>query len=200
MKQAAILILVSFLYWACDSENIAKPRPRQYPKINFPETNRISFSTDTCPFSMEVPNYVDVVMKPQRDDDGQTHPCWFDIDIPQLGAIIHCSYYAIDAVNSFEKLREDAYVMASKHNVKASYRDEVAVETQQGSKGLFFKIEGPVATPYQFYLSDEVDHFLRGSLYFKQKVDIDSVAPVIDFLREDMNEMVGSIIWHDHKK
>jgi len=132
-----------------------------------------------------------------RKDREQDHPCWFDIVNKDLGVIIHCSYYEMDAVNTFDKLREDAYTMASKHNIKASYRDEIQIETKQGSKGILFKIEGQVATPYQFYITDEKDHFLRGSLYFKERVEVDSVAPVIDFLREDINKIVGSVAWID---
>ncbi len=195
MRLITIIVCLLLVYSACDEQAIAKPRPRQYPRIDFPETSMITVSEPSCPFTMELPEYAKVVMRPSQEDDRPVHPCWFDLDIDQLGAVIHCSYYPIDHRNTLDDLREDAFTMASKHNVKASFRDEIAIETSQGSKGIIFKIEGPVATPYQFFISDDKKHFLRGSLYFKNRVELDSVAPVIDFLREDINEIVGSVKW-----
>ena len=195
MKLVLIGISLCFLSLSCGPDKIAKPRPHQYPRIDFPTSDWDLHTEEICPFTIELPSYAQVLMKPQRDDERPIHPCWFDIRAADLGAVIHCSYYPIDEVNTYDKLREDAYTMASKHNIKASYRDEIAVETDQGSKGILFKIEGPVATPYQFYISDEKEHFFRGSLYFDTKVNLDSVAPVISFLREDMNRIVGSVKW-----
>ena len=180
---------------SCDQQTVATPKPRQYPRINYPAGEWTQYNNALCPFVMSVPSYNEVRLNTNRNEEEQIHPCWFDIVIDDLGAVIHCSYYDIDEVNTIDKLREDAYTMASKHNIKASFRDEIQIETNQGSKGILFKIEGPVATPYQFYITDEKEHFLRGSLYFDERVNIDSIAPVINFLRDDINQLVGSVKW-----
>ncbi len=195
MRVVFVIISLLFICQSCVQEQIPTPKPRQYPRINYPVGEWQEFSEAACPFVFDIPSYNRVVLNDMRKDKEQDHPCWFDIINDELGATIHCSYYEIDDVNTIDKLREDAYTMASKHNIKASYRDEIAIQTQQGSKGILFKIEGPVATPYQFYITDEKEHFLRGSLYFTERIDVDSVAPVVDFLREDINKIVGSIQW-----
>ena len=195
--RVVISIVVLIICQSCGQEQVATPKPRQYPRVNYPVGEWNQFSEALCPFVLDIPSYNTVVLNDMRKDRDQDHPCWFDIVNKDLGAIIHCSYYEIGAVNTFDKLREDAYTMASKHNIKASYRDEIQIETKQGSKGILFKIEGLVATPYQFYITDEEDHFLRGSLYFEERVEIDSVGPVIDFLREDINKIVGSVVWQE---
>jgi len=85
--------------------------------------------------------------------------------------------------------------MASKHNVKASFREERVLKSKTGSAGLMFKINGPVATPFQFYMTDSTRHFLRGSLYFDVKVNQDSISPIVAFIEEDLNTMLNSIEW-----
>jgi gliding motility-associated lipoprotein GldD len=60
---------------------------------------------------------------------------------------------------------------------------------------MLFKIEGPVASPYQFYITDGKSHFLRGSLYFDQKVNFDSLRPVIEFLKTDIEHLMASVKW-----
>ncbi len=48
--------------------------------------------------------------------------------------------------------------------------------------GLIYKIKGiGTASPFQFFVTDSTNHFLRGALYFNVKPNNDSLAPVIDF-------------------
>ncbi len=186
------LLLILLVVSACQEEKIAKPRPHQYPKIEMPAGEPASARPESCPFELMLPAYA--VIEERKEEDNP-HPCWFDIRMEDFSSTIHCSYYPITADRSYEELVDDAYTMASKHNVKAYYRDELLIETADGSKGIIFRIEGPVATPYQFYISDSTDHFLRGSLYFDQKIDLDSMQPIITMVAQDIDDMVGSIEW-----
>ena len=57
-------------------------------------------------------------------------------------------------------------------------------------------IEGvEAASPFQFYLTDSVDHFVRGALYFNVVPNNDSLAPVIDYLKDDMRHMIETFEW-----
>jgi len=144
----------------------------------------------------EIPKQASIIRKEYLFDEIEASPCWFDISITELDATIHCSYYSIDAEQRLDKLINDAFTMASKHNIKASYREEFEVKTKDAA-GMIFKINGPVATPYQFYITDSIDHFFRGSLYFNQRVDPDSIAPVITYLEEDIDHMLTTLRWSD---
>lgn len=108
--------------------------------------------------------------------------------------MVHCSYYPIVGQNTKAKLVEDAYKMVSKHNVKADFRDEFELSTKS-SEGIIFKIDGPVATPYQFFITDDKDHFFRGSLYFDQKIEVDSMGPIVEYIENDVQKMLGSLVW-----
>ena len=83
----------------------------------------------------------------------------------------------------------------NKHNIKANYRKETIIDNGHGVKGILFEIEGPVASPLQFYLTDEKDHFFRASLYFNSKVNPDSTAPVLKYLRSDIDTLIASFKW-----
>ena len=60
---------------------------------------------------------------------------------------------------------------------------------------MLYAVEGPVATPLQFFVTDSVDHFMRGSLYFSHKPNPDSVAPVLQRLETDVRIMMESMQW-----
>jgi gliding motility-associated lipoprotein GldD len=58
-----------------------------------------------------------------------------------------------------------------------------------------FEIEGNAASNLQFYLTDSTHNFIRGALYFYAKPNYDSLAPVIDFLKKDVEHMITTFKW-----
>ena len=57
-----------------------------------------------------------------------------------------------------------------------------------------YDYEGTTATALQFYLTDSTKHFIRGALYFHSEVN-DSIAPISDFLKQDMKILIESFRW-----
>jgi gliding motility-associated lipoprotein GldD len=62
--------------------------------------------------------------------------------------------------------------------------------------GLVYEISGSdAASTYQFYLTDSTKNFVRGALYFDLVPNNDSLAPVIDFLKKDVEHMITTFRW-----
>jgi gliding motility-associated lipoprotein GldD len=61
--------------------------------------------------------------------------------------------------------------------------------------GMYFKVEGNVATASQFFLTDSTKNFLRGALYFDATPNEDSLQPVNRFLVEDMKHLISTFRW-----
>jgi gliding motility-associated lipoprotein GldD len=95
------------------------------------------------------------------------------------------------------KLAEDARTLAMKHMPKASGIRQIAFsDPSRNVYGLVYEINGMgAASPYQFYLSDSSRNFLRGSLYFDAIPNNDSLAPVIAFVKEDIQHLLETIRW-----
>jgi hypothetical protein len=55
-----------------------------------------------------------------------------------------------------------------------------------------YDLEGETATSCNFYLTDNKSKFFRGALYFNNFTTIDSVGPVVDFIKADIHQMVRS--------
>jgi gliding motility-associated lipoprotein GldD len=64
-----------------------------------------------------------------------------------------------------------------------------------GVFGMIYKIEGDAACPYQFYLTDNNQHFFRAALYFNFKPNYDSLYQVVNFLEADMDHMIETFEW-----
>lgn len=195
MKFLCILSFILLLL-GCQQKRTSQPRPHQYPRINYPEKKVVSHQEESCPFIINIPAHSRIEKKELFFDEVPANPCWFDILMPHFNATVHCSYYPIGSKHSLDKLVNDAYTMASKHNVKASFREEFVVKNKHGASGLIFKINGDVATPYQFYITDSINHFLRGSLYFNEKTNADSIRPILAYIEQDIDDCINSIKWN----
>lgn len=196
-KKILFLSFFIFLFFlqSCE-EQIFTPKPRAYPKIDFPEKTYRPFSESACDFKFEVPDYAVVKQDSNFFDEKPLHPCWYDLDIPQLNCRIYLSYAVPGEGKNFDELRADAFELANKHNIRASYIDEFPVQTPNDVEGIVFDFEGPSATPFQFFLTDSLhNHFLRGSLYSNSRVRPDSIAPVYDFLKSDIMHLINTFEW-----
>lgn len=191
----ALLIILSGILISCGEDAVKSPKARMYPKVIYPDKEYVTFDTSLCNFAFRFPSYGQIEKDSFIFEGKPNHPCWFDIQIPTLNASLHCSYYKITKEKDLTSLINDAFTIAGKHNIKANYRKESNIENKYGIKGILFDIEGPVASPSQFYLTDGKDHFFRASLYFNSKVNPDSTAPVLTFLKTDIDSLVASFRW-----
>ena len=54
-----------------------------------------------------------------------------------------------------------------------------------------------ISYPIQFLLTDSVSNFFRGALYFDCKPNADSLAPAIQYIREDIIELIQTFSWKE---
>ena len=190
-----ILFITMFLQSCGDGDAAISPKPRGYPKVVYPQKSYQSFEEGYCDFSFEYPTYAKIEKDETFFGEKTVNECWFDILIPQFNAKIHCTYSPIDQESTAENLTSDAFELAHKHNIKAKYIEEIKINTANGANGFAFNLEGDVASPFQFFLTDEKKHFMRGSLYFNNKVATDSLAPIFTFVKKDIEHMINTVKW-----
>ena len=200
MKKNTIFTLIAlsltvFSMISCEEET-PLPKPRAYPKVVFPEKAYRPFQSTSCDFSFEQPVYANAEKDSTFFDAKAASDCWFNLAVPSLNATLHCSYYSITSKNRFDELIQDAAEMANKHNVRANYIEEIPFGNKADKVyGVLYDIDGPAASPCQFYATDSTHHFLRGALYFKTQSRPDSLAPVIAFMKKDINHLLQTLKW-----
>lgn len=194
MRLLIIVSAILILQTACE-DPVLSPKPRGYPKVDFPEHAYKDFGKDFCAFDFKMPVYTEIEQDTLFFEEKPSDPCWFNIYYPQFDSRIHCSYSKVESKEYLDELKADAFDLAGKHNIKANYIDELPVEKPDGTTGIVFNMEGPVASPFQFYLTDGTNHFLRGALYFNTQARPDSLAPVTEFIKADVMHMINTLTW-----
>lgn len=173
------------------------PRPRGYPRVSLPPKGYREFASAVCPFTFEMPVYGEIAYDTLFFDTVAPHPCWVNIHVPALGATLHLTYKPLQD-HTLTQLIQDAHFMAYKHTIKAEFIKEVPVDdSARHLYGTIYKIGGSAASNHQFYLTDQQKHFVRGALYIKAHPNIDSLQPIIAFLEEDLNHLIGTWQWID---
>lgn len=191
-----IIGILLLLNTGCGEDIVYTPKPRAYPKIEYPNRDYATFKEDFCDFSFQKPSYMNVEQDTLFFNEKPMDPCWFDLVIPGFKGRIHFSYRPLDKNNTLYDLGDDVYKMANKHQVKASRMQDERIDfPSKKVHGVGFSIGGPVACPYQFFITDSTEHFLRGALYFNAQPEPDSLAPIIDFVKEDIGKMLNSFEW-----
>lgn len=193
-KTSGFLLIGIFLLCLTACTETYTPKPRAFPKIEYPERTFKPFVGTGCDFSFEQPTYSTYKQEKYFFGDRAPHPCWFDLDMPVFNGKVHMSYKPIDAKTDIGELVNDAYRLANKHQKRASYVDDHLIRNQHGVSGIVYEMEGHSASPFQFFLTDSSQHFLRGSLYFSQP-NPDSMRPVIEFVKEDLVHMINTFKW-----
>jgi len=165
------------------------PKPRGYFRIDFPDKEYHLFN-DTCPYTFEYPRYGTIV----PNSDYLSEPCWMNIEFPQYKGKIHISYKPIS--DNIGALLEDSHTLAYKHTIKAeAINERLFIDEENRVYGVMYDISGDAASSVQFFVTDSITHFVRGSLYFNLQPNSDSLAPVIDFFREDIIHLIETIRW-----
>lgn len=191
MKHPKISALVAALLLVLvGCRDTAIPKPRGYFRIDLAEHTYRAFESD-CPFVLPVSEDAFVQREP-----GATNGCWFNLVYPRHKAKIHFTYTAVTDEDQLALLVNDAYGLAFEHEVKAdAIRRSVIEDDERRAYGLIYDLKGHVATPLQFYLTDSTNHFLRGALYFSHRPNPDSLAPVQEWIREDVVHLIEQMTW-----
>lgn len=194
---APVFVCCLMLLSACE-EHVSVPKPRDYPRVVYPEKKYKPFQTDFCAFTFDQAVYAEVEQDTSFFGGRPESDCWFNLNVPTLNAKIYCSYYPVTSRKRFDELVEDAFELTQKHNIKASFIQDIPVHRDSDHvHGIVFNVEGPAASSYQFFLTDSTRHFMRGALYFNTQTRPDSLAPVIEFMKQDLDRLVSSLKWRN---
>jgi gliding motility-associated lipoprotein GldD len=178
---------------ACNSDFVQKERG--YFKIELPPKKYQLFNRSDFPYTFEYPVYGTIVRDSTFFDEQTENPYWVNIVFPQFDGELHLSYKEIGR-HQFDTLVNDAFKLAYKqHTSIASGIQPVRFEISDSVSGVYFTLKGNAATANQFFATDSTTHFLRGSLYFNVPPNEDSLRPVNNFLREDMQHLINTLKW-----
>ena len=193
-KKMGMSIMIGILVWisgviSC-ADTVSTPKPRGYFRIDLPEASYMDFSLTDLPCSFHVTQLVTIELPPF-----ETSGNLINLAYSTLNARIYCSYQKITSTDLLV-LEKESRDLVLRNAEKADVITEQAYENQDMKVyGTLFRIEGETVSPVQFMLTDSNNHFFRGALYYDCKPNVDSLAPVTQYLTENVIELIKSFQW-----
>lgn len=189
IEKVGAFLCVAMMLVACDTEYT--PKRKAYNRLDLPD-HTYQGLPDTLPYYFEYSKHALLL----KDTSYISNKDWVEIYYPSLLANIHITYKSLHEV-ALKSLIEDAYFLTSKHQIKASSIEDIIMVTPSGKTVSIAELEGDVPSQFQFYTTDSVNHFFRGALYFNTKVQNDSLAPAIEFVKQDIMNLLNTLEWRE---
>jgi len=195
MRNYICLIFIIFL--GC--ENYLLPKQSGYLRLDYPSAEYASFGVDEpeLPFFFDTNNKLSNI----SDIDINSETIDFIIKYNLLDAQINFQY---KSVNSKDQL--DAYIVDLKKTIEThslmanSIRVRDYSLEEKNIYGRIFDLSGNVASPYQFFLTDNINHIISGFVYFNIKPNYDSILPAINYIENDIIKLIESFNWNNNAK
>ncbi|WP_310991473.1 gliding motility lipoprotein GldD [Aequorivita marina] len=186
LKTYLFFILTSiFIFASCEDDVLVKPSGMLRLDYPLPEYRTVDTG---CPYSFEMNDYATIISK---------NNCGANVQYPNMNATLYLTYRDVRN-NNLDSLLHDAQKLAYDHTIKAnSIPEQAFVNPDNNVYGMFYMINGNAATQAEFYVTDSINHFLNGALYFDAKPNFDSIYPAVEYLREDMRRIMETIVWEE---
>lgn len=184
-KQTVLKVLIwvsAFVLFACNEESM--PKPQSYLLLEYPEADYHRF-VNGCHYSFAISTESNIEFKDN---------CSAIIDYPRLHAQVHLTYKSIQ--DNLQEILSDADKLTSKHTVRADAIVPFPFENKETRVfGMMNEVQGESASNVQFYVTDSTHHVVTAALYFKVKPHYDSLYPAVDYVKNDMMNMMETMEW-----
>ena len=180
------------MFWSCGEDYVPKPKAQlrlEYPNAKYVDADlKLPFTFDKNLLAQKIT---------LKELEAPTESYGVNLEYPALKGTIFLTYKAInkDEKNLRDFLR-DAQKFTLEHTKKA---DEIPAYPYENKErkvyGMLSEVKGNVASPAQFYVTDSINHFLTGSLYFYAKPNYDSILPAANYLQKDIKRIMETVTW-----
>lgn len=177
------IIFLALIVFSCNN-NVNLPKQKAYfaPEFEIPTYKKISLD---CNYSFNINSQASI---------NNIKNCNYEIYYKNLNAKIFINQIVLSKsieklLNTFnQKINENSRL--SDQIIQSNY---VNIDKKIYSK--LYSFVGNSPSNIQFYVTNQTDKFLTGSLFFETEPNYDSLFPYIDYIRNDIKKMVDSFRW-----
>lgn len=183
-----IIPLLALILIGCSEETLI-PKPPTYLRLELPD-HKYDKYTDSCQYSFDLAS----IYKVEKAPAGPDSDCHKRINLGALNGTLYFRYW--DMTESLSFYVNNANDEIDRHKGKArNVEDNRIIRKNAKVYGTLFHLEGDVATPFQFYLTDSTDRFVYGEVLFNSSPNYDSLKPTLDYLRQDLDQLLETFQW-----
>lgn len=184
---SALICLCVLLCMSCTEYT---PKPRGYFRIDLPQARYQALPVDSLPYSFHVSQLATIELPETGSPEG-----WINLSYSSLGVKLYCSYLPITRATLPTAVNESRLLVSRLAKQANAVKEQAYGNPEAQVYGSLFLLDDESPSPVQFMLTDSVSRFFRGALYYDCSPNADSLAPVTDYLRQDVIELIQSFTW-----
>lgn len=183
MKLKSLVGILSVVLFVTSCQDEPIPKPKAKIRLEYPQGKLADLETENFSFK-----YNQLAVAKLNGDKAYT------ISYPEMKGAIFLSYKKVD--NNLEQLINDSKRLSYEHAVKAdNIVEQPYVNPDEKIYGALFEVQGNAASQSQFFVTDSINHFLTGSVYFYTKPNYDSILPAASYLQNDIRGIIETLRW-----
>lgn len=178
----SVFLILTILFVGCKEDVL--PKPKAMLRLDYPEAKYKEID-ENCAYSFQI-NTLSTVK--------ENNDCSLVLDYPMMKGSVFLTYKKVDG--NIRELLIDAQKLTYEHVVKADgISPKEYINTDEKVYGMFYEVIGNAASQSQFYVTDSLNHFVTGSLYFYAKPNFDSILPAAAYLQNDIRRIMETLRW-----
>lgn len=148
--------------------------------------------TKTFPFTFEANTCIEWTEK-----DAPKGDTWVDLYYPQWDGVVFLTYKHLHDSADLRGQTDTSMRMLEKHYQFTSGIEEQAYNNPDADVyAMTYRLKGRnVASTYQFWATDRKHHYLRGAVFLNKAPNNDSLAPILEYIQQDMDHLVETLRW-----
>lgn len=167
---------------SCEEEPV--PKPKAQLRLEYPGTDYALIRSD-CPFQFEKSDACEAVFNEK---------CWLNLEYHELKASVNMTYRPVE--NNLQELLREAEKLTFNHTIKADgISSRPFVDDKKRVYGSVYEVTGNAASPLQFHLTDSLNHFITGAVYFDVQPNYDSIRPAVRHIEKDIIRLIETMEW-----
>lgn len=172
----------TLIFFGCNEEDVL-PKPNAMLRLEYQRPSGGLVETDYFTFESNTAATV-----------GQKNKHSVVIEYPEMKAAIFLNHRSVK--DDLNRLMRDAHKLSGEHATKADGIQQKIFENADNKVyGAFYEVSGDAASQAQFFVTDSLNHFVTGALYFKTKPNYDSIYPAAKYLQNDMGRIMETLRW-----
>lgn len=185
-KTIIALCSSAIFFVSCNkNDEIAKPIGQvrlEYPKQTYLQLN------ENVPYTFQYSSFAKPIVGKK--------PYSFNIVYPRMKATIYLTYFPVNSQNDLITQIKESERFVQDQTVKASFISPQEFSFPKNRVfGTLYELGGESAINIQFHSTDSTKNFLSGSVYFKTQPKPDSLAPAINYIKEDVKKLLETLEW-----
>lgn len=186
------VICIGAMTIACGNKKDYTPKPRAYLRLDLPQNQYTLYENPDMPFKFEQNTIAVPVVKRSNSNEK-----WLDLEYIDHKGVVYLTYRKMDRPDDLKtNIDTSMLLLKEQFDYSTGMNEKIYSNPKNNVYATTFLVKGnKVASTYQFYATDSVKHFLRGSLFLNRTPNNDSLAPLLNYLQNDIIHLLETLEW-----